>query len=109
MDTARILRGAGPWGQGFPEPVFDGVFDVQGTRIVGEKHLKLKLRASPRGETIDAIAFGYVGGAAESASLRAGARVRVAYRLEVNEYNGTQSLQLNCQHLQVAPATAALP
>jgi len=109
MDTARVLRSAGPWGQGFPEPVFDGVFDVQGTRIVGEKHLKLKLRASPHGETIDAIAFGYVGGATESASLRSGARVRVAYRLEVNEYNGTQSLQLNCQHLQVTPPTQAVP
>lgn len=109
MDTARVLRSAGPWGQGFPEPVFDGVFDVQGTRIVGEKHLKLKLRANPHGETIDAIAFGYVGGATESASLRAGARVRVAYRLEVNEYNGTQSLQLNCQYLQVTPPTQAVP
>jgi len=103
LDTARALRSAGPWGQGFPEPVFDGIFEVQGLRIVGEKHLKLKLRASPRGESIDAIAFGYVGGATESASLRAGARVQVAYRLEVNEYNGAESVQLNCQHLQVAP------
>ncbi len=103
LHTAHVLRSAGPWGQGFPEPVFDGVFEIQGTRIVGEKHLKLKLRASPRGETIDAIAFGYVGGACDSASLCAGARVQVAYRLEVNEYNGAQSLQLNCQHLRIAP------
>ena len=104
LNTARVLRLGGPWGQGFPEPVFDGVFDVEGARIVGEKHLKLKLRASPSGGTLDAIAFGYVGGATESANLRAGARVQVAYRLEVNEYNGAESLQLNCQHLRVAPA-----
>jgi single-stranded-DNA-specific exonuclease len=103
LDTARLLRGAGPWGQGFPEPVFDQVFDVLGTRIVGEKHLKLRVRADARGEPLEAIAFGYLGGAAESAAVRAGARVHLAYRLEVNDYNGAESLQLNCQHLQ-APA-----
>ncbi|MGA2776594.1 MAG: single-stranded-DNA-specific exonuclease RecJ [Steroidobacteraceae bacterium] len=103
METARALRSAGPWGQGFPEPVFDGFFEVQDTRIVGEKHLKLRLRSAARGESIDAIAFGWIGSEAESAGLRAGARVEVAYRLEVNEYNGSQNIQLNCQHLQLAP------
>lgn len=101
METARILRDAGPWGQGFPEPLFDGSFDVQDTRLVGETHLKLKLRSDGQSEPLDAIAFGYVGGASESAALRVGARVRLAYRLEVNEYNGMARVQLNCQHLQV--------
>jgi single-stranded-DNA-specific exonuclease len=105
LATARVLRGAGPWGQGFPEPVFDGVFKVEGARVVGEKHLKLKLRADSSGEMLDAIAFGYVGGSTESAELRVGARVQVAYRLEVNEYNGAESVQLNCQHLRIAPAS----
>jgi len=101
METARVLRAAGPWGQAFPEPVFDGLFGVQSTRIVGDRHLKLALRSDSRAEPIDAIAFGYIGGVAEDATLRTGSRVRVAYRIEVNEWNGSAKVQLNCQHLQV--------
>ncbi len=106
VDTARVLRGGGPWGQGFPEPVFDGEFNILGVRIVGSKHLKLQLEpvadpfASGGGRGIDAISFGYIGGAQEDASLRPGSQVRVAYRLEVNDYRGTESMQLNCQHLK---------
>jgi single-stranded-DNA-specific exonuclease len=105
LDTARALRAAGPWGQGFPEPVFDGDFDILETRVVGGRHLKMQVvaadapgvrRAAPTG----AIAFGYVGGASESPLLRDGARVQLAYRLEVNEFGGGESLQLNCQHLR---------
>ncbi len=89
--------------------MFDQVFDVLGMRVVGEKHLKLRVRAGARGEPIEAIAFGYVGGAAESAEVRSGAPVHLAYRLEVNDYNGAQSLQLNCQHLQPAPSGGCAP
>jgi single-stranded-DNA-specific exonuclease len=101
LDTARILRGAGPWGQGFPEPIFDGEFRVLELRIVGDKHLKLQLSpASPRPrDGVEAIAFGYLGGPAEDAQLEVGATLSVAYRLEINEYRGTERLQLNCQHL----------
>jgi len=124
VDTARILRGGGPWGQGFPEPVFDGEFKVVDARIVGSRHLKLQLRPVQSGpavpadgaagrhaggrelkdgeagsRAIDAIAFGYIGGAAEGVSMGPGKQVRVAYRLEVNEYRGVESVQLNCQHL----------
>ena len=105
VDTARILRGGGPWGQGFPEPVFDGEFGVCDVRIVGGKHLKLKLRPRAGGaasDVVDAIAFGYVGSPAEDAALRSGYSVRLAYRLEVNEYRGAETAQLNCQHLQGA-------
>lgn len=107
VDTARMLRAAGPWGQGFPEPVFDGNFTVSDARIVGGRHLKLQLRESSaasraaRAAPLDAIAFGYVGGAMEDPSLRAGSEVRLAYRLEVNEWNGTERVQLNCQHLKI--------
>jgi single-stranded-DNA-specific exonuclease len=118
LETARALRDAGPWGQGFPEPVFDGHFEVIDMRIVGEKHLKLQLRdaAGPRATgaahavgahaaagaaLIDAIAFGYVGGSTEDAKIRSGARLHIAYRLEVNHYNGTDRVQLNCQHLRL--------
>ena len=100
LDTARILRDAGPWGQGFPEPVFDGDFRVLDTRIVGTRHLKMHLQAAG-GEAMEAIAFGYVGGACEEPSLRCGSAVRVAYRLDINEYRGTERLQLNCQHVEL--------
>jgi len=105
LDTARALRAAGPWGQGFPEPVFDGEFRIVDARIVGGKHLKMRLSAvdagAADGAPLEGIAFGYVGGAAEAAQIRGGARLQVAYRLEVNEYRGTERLQLNCQHLQL--------
>ena len=97
LDTARVLRGAGPWGQGFPEPVFDGDFHIVDARIVGGKHLKMQLKTSDA-DPIEAIAFGYIGGAAEDPLLRSGARIRLAYRLEVNEYRGSERVQLNCQH-----------
>jgi single-stranded-DNA-specific exonuclease len=100
VETARMLASAGPWGQGFPEPVFDGSFQIADARIVGGKHLKLVLRASSA-TPLDAIAFGYVGSPWESESLRPGAAVRLAYRLEVNEYNGVERLQLNCQHVKL--------
>jgi single-stranded-DNA-specific exonuclease len=131
LDTARALRGGGPWGQGFPEPVFDGNFQIAEVRIVGGKHLKMQLRvadgpngggpiegsaagagpvgagpvgAGPVGygaETIEAIAFGYAGGTAEDLLLRRGARIQLAYRLEVNDYRGGERVQLNCQHLRL--------
>jgi single-stranded-DNA-specific exonuclease len=103
LETARALRGAGPWGAGFPEPVFDGEFTVADARIVGGKHLKLQLRAGAAahaGAPLDAIAFGH-GTELEIDRLRPGARIDLAYRLEVNEYNGAEQMQLNCQHLQV--------
>jgi single-stranded-DNA-specific exonuclease len=107
LDTARVLRGAGPWGQGFPEPVFDGEFQIVDARIVGSRHLKMQLAADGpepgRGrDSIDAIAFGYIGGASEQPQLRNGARVHLAYRLEINEYRGIERVQLNCQHLDPA-------
>ena len=103
LDTARVLRGAGPWGQGFPEPVFDGDFRIVDARIVGGKHLKMQLRVSDRAdsEPIEAIAFGYLGAAAEDPELRSGAKIQLAYRLEVNEYRGVERVQLNCQHFSL--------
>jgi len=106
--TARILKQAGPWGQGFPEPVFDGGFIVADARVVGGRHLKLLLREAPGAgvdagaRCVDAIAFGYADAAASPAvQIRPGAAVELAYRLEINEYNGAESVQLNCQHLDM--------
>ncbi|MBI4808053.1 MAG: single-stranded-DNA-specific exonuclease RecJ [Nitrosomonadales bacterium] len=76
------------WGQGFPEPMFEGEFRVQSQRIVGEKHLKLKL-SSPAG-SYDAIRFFHADPAPET--------VRAVYSLSVNEYNGNETLQLIVRH-----------
>jgi single-stranded-DNA-specific exonuclease len=103
LDTARVLRSAGPWGQGFAEPIFDGDFHIVDARIVGGKHLKLQLTMSdaPNGGDgpIDAIAFGYI---RDATPMLGGARVRAAYRLEINEYRGSERLQLNCHYLTPA-------
>jgi len=93
MELAQSLRAAGPWGQGFPEPLFDGQFEVLGSRIVGEKHLRLTLR-QPQGHSIEAIAFNR---AARQPS--AGSRVEAAYRLDINSYQGNQTVQLVIEYL----------
>jgi len=90
--TAEALREGGPWGSGFPEPMFDGVFGVADTRVVGSRHLKLKLRAAS-GEVVDAIAFRYLDGA-DAPEIRANDRVQAAYRTGVDDYTGTRKLQL---------------
>jgi len=104
VETARALRGAGPWGQGFPEPLFDGRFQLAEMRIVGDRHLKMQLVHSDAAgaaaqSTVEAIAFGYLGGSAEDQELKPGASLELAYRLEINEYRGSERMQLNCQHL----------
>jgi single-stranded-DNA-specific exonuclease len=101
IETALALRGAGPWGQGFPEPVFDGQFKVVDARIVGGKHMKLVLDANHgAGAPIDAIAFGHLSGPSADVGLKSGATIQLAYRLEINEFRGAERLQLNCQHLK---------
>jgi len=72
------------WGQGFPQPVFSGEFAVRNQRVVGEKHLKLRLEAG--GRTLEAMRF--------NSAEQLPAKVNAAYRVSVNEYNGMQSLQL---------------
>jgi single-stranded-DNA-specific exonuclease len=102
IGTAEALRSAGPWGQGFPEPAFDGQFLVEEARIVGDKHMKMRLRLpNLSAEAIDAIAFGYIGSLSENAGLSGGATVQLVYRLEINEYRGLARVQLNCQHVRV--------
>jgi single-stranded-DNA-specific exonuclease len=102
IGTAEALRSAGPWGQGFPEPAFDGRFIVAEARIVGDKHMKMRLRLPHSGtEAIDAIAFGYIGSASEDANLSGGATAQLVYRLEINEYLGAARVQLNCQHVKI--------
>ena len=95
LELAEELRRAGPWGQGFPEPVFDGVFELVNRRIVGEKHLKLLLRSPGHSHTVDAIAFNTVDHEWPS-EVR---QVQLAYRLDVNEFNNRRNTQLIVEHV----------
>jgi single-stranded-DNA-specific exonuclease len=94
LNTAEMLRDAGPWGKGFPEPLFDGRFEVLDARIVGERHLKLQLRPLD-GESIAAIGFGL-----GSLAACSGDQIHLAYRLDVNSYRGIRSPQLIVEHLE---------
>ncbi len=95
LDVAAMLRDAGPWGQAFPEPVFDGVFKIMEQRIVGDKHLKLRLAMDDK--LLDAIAF-FVN-TDEWPNHRC-ERARVVYRLDINEFRGRQSVQLMVDYLE---------
>lgn len=96
MSTAEELRFAGPWGQTFQEPIFDGVFDIINKRIVGEKHLKLSLQPQDSKLEIDAIAFN-VTDEDWAPDLR---KAKVAFRLDVNVFRGNKSLQLMVEHIE---------
>lgn len=97
LETAEQLRGAGPWGQGFPEPLFDGVFEVTGHRIMKDQHLKLWLRTPGMKQPVEAVAFHRVDDFAPGAI-----RLRVAYKLDANEWRGARRLQLRVEHLEPA-------
>jgi single-stranded-DNA-specific exonuclease len=90
--TAEALRDGGPWGAGFPEPAFDGEFGVIEARVVGQRHLKLRLR-SASGEAVDAIAFRYLDDG-QAPDIRANDRVAAVYRTGIDEYTGVRKLQL---------------
>jgi single-stranded-DNA-specific exonuclease len=99
IPVAQELRDAGPWGQHFPEPVFDGEFFLVQQRIVGEKHLKLVLSLDNQGrQLVDAIAFNV--DLAQWPNNQA-VKVRLAYRLDVNEFRGQQSVQLMVEYIEV--------
>lgn len=103
LEVASLLRDGGPWGQAFPEPVFDNTFRILEQRIVGDKHLKLRLDKD--GQVIEAIAF-FV-----DTNVWPNHRcdmIRAAYRLDVNEYKGRKSVQLLVDYLEpvLAEATA---
>ncbi len=96
MDLAEQLRAGGPWGQGFPEPLFDGRFRVSNSRIVGERHIKLELQPDGGSASIAAIAFNQV----ERGVPQQGDMLHVVYRLDINEYRGRRSLQLMVEYLE---------
>ena len=97
LATAKIIRTSGPWGQGFPVPVFDGEFTVLDYRVVGEHHLKLTLQSSNGTNSVNAIAFNY---ANFDWNNRASV-VYAAYELDVNHFRGIESPQLLIRHIEV--------
>ncbi len=94
LELAQQIRFAGPWGQGFPEPQFDGEFRLLHQRVVGERHLKLRLTTVDNNGIIEAIAF-------NQADLgRLPERIHLVYRLDVNEFRGLVQPQLIVEAIQ---------
>ncbi|HNI65996.1 MAG TPA: DHHA1 domain-containing protein, partial [Pseudomonadales bacterium] len=94
LEVARQLRYGGPWGQHFPEPLFEGEFELLQRRIVGGHHLKMLLASAEGGEPLDAIAFRFDLDQLEQLPNR----LRLAYRLDLNRYRGETRLQLVVEH-----------
>ncbi len=90
VEFAENLQALATWGQGFPEPIFNGLFDVIQCRIVGGHHLKFTLRQPNADLYIDAIAF-FVDSIENHLGMR---QIQIAYKLDINEYRGQRSLQL---------------
>ncbi len=91
LEMAELLRDAGPWGQMFPEPLFDGKFRLLQQRIVGERHLKVMVEPVGGGPLLDGIAFNVDTAYWPDNGVR---EVELAYKLDVNEFRGNRNLQL---------------
>ncbi|UVE16750.1 single-stranded-DNA-specific exonuclease RecJ [Pseudomonas sp. LS44] len=96
LPLAKELRNAGPWGQHFPEPLFHGVFQLVQQRIVGERHLKVVLKSECGSVQLDGIAFGIDRELWPNPTVR---WVELAYKLDVNEFRGQETVQLLIAHI----------
>jgi single-stranded-DNA-specific exonuclease len=96
LALARQLRGAGPWGQAFPEPLFDNLFECAGWKVMGERHLRLQLRDPRDGALHDAVMFNAYHGRPPPPQLR------VAYELTINDWQGRETPRLLLRHLEPA-------
>jgi single-stranded-DNA-specific exonuclease len=96
LELARALRNAGPWGQHFPEPLFHGVFQLVEQRVVGERHLKMVLKSECGTLKLDAIAFGVDRDIWPNPNIR---WVELAYKLDLNEFRGNETVQLMVAHI----------
>ena len=94
--SAETIRDAGPWGQSFPEPSFQGIFKLKSQRIVGEHHLKVVLAPlDDESQQLDGIYFNIDVDQWPIAENR----VRCVYRLDINEFRGRENLQLLIQYM----------
>ncbi len=96
LELAELLRRASPWGQGFLEPRFDGEFSIRSRRIVGKRHLKLELVPDGTDDSIAAIAFNQTDAFPECG------KIYIAYRLDINQFRGTGTVQLVIENIQAA-------
>jgi len=96
LALARQLREAGPWGQAFPEPLFDNLFECAGWKVMGERHLRLQLRDPRDGAPHDAVMFNAYHGQPPPPRLRA------AYELTINDWQGRETPRLLVRHIEPA-------
>jgi single-stranded-DNA-specific exonuclease len=96
LEVAELLRSAGPWGQLFPEPVFDGEFELLQQRVVGGQHLRMQLRPADSKQSIKAIAFRHSG------DYPVGCRLILTYRLDVDDYGRVPQPQLIVETIATA-------
>ncbi|EPM92383.1 single-stranded-DNA-specific exonuclease RecJ, partial [Pseudomonas syringae pv. actinidiae ICMP 19070] len=96
LELARALRNAGPWGQHFPEPLFHGVFQLVEQRVVGERHLKMVLKTECGSVKLDGIAFSVDRDIWPNPTIR---WVELAYKLDLNEFRGNETVQLMVVHI----------
>lgn len=94
LELARQLRFAGPWGQAFPEPLFDDEFRLVNWKLMGQTHLRLTLQHAQRREPLEAVMFGGYAGSPPPQRLRA------AFQLSIDEWNGRERLRLLIRHIE---------
>ena len=94
LETAMLIENSGPWGQRFPEPLFDGTFTVLESRVVGGSHLKMLVQSTGGSEVLDAIAFNRL-----PENLPGSGIVRLLYRLGINRWRGNASCQLMVEEI----------
>ncbi len=102
LTMAQDIEALGPWGQRFPEPLFEGAFVVIDHRIVGNHHLKLIVRAVAGGDEIDAIAFNHL-----PEDLGSESTIRCLYRLDINRWRGREDCQLRLEKILQPPSSRA--
>lgn len=96
IETAKILHDAGPWGQAFPEPLFDGKFRLIQQKLVGDCHLKVMVETLDGGALLDGIAFNIDREYWPDKNVH---QVELVYRLDINRYNGAENVQLLIEHI----------
>ncbi|WP_243050877.1 single-stranded-DNA-specific exonuclease RecJ [Dyella sp. RRB7] len=96
LELARQLRAAGPWGQAFPEPVFDNLFECASWRVMGQRHLRLSLRDPRDGSVHDAVMFNAYTGTPPPSAFRA------VYELVINDWQGRESARLLLRHIDAS-------
>ena len=103
INLARQLRFMAPWGQNFPEPLFDETFAVINHRLLGadKNHLKLTLQIPNSHLAVDAILFGIERHGITPAMVVNMQRVHVVFEMDVNESRGQENVQLIVRHLQM--------